>query len=589
MPESARSTELCCGGLEGLPAGYAVAAAGPVVNRSITSEGVGGVVNELLVQMQSFDEVTGMQKFQAKFVDWINLYLAPNRQLKRPVPPSTNVLVIAATNRADALDPALLRPGRFDRRLTFELPSKAARRELIDHFLARKSHEAELELDEQRDTLAAATQGYSPVMIEHLLDEALINAMRRGAPAMNRQDIERARMVEQVGMGQPVAYTVHEKRLIATHEAGHATAAYLVAPARRMEILTIIKRRGALGMLAHGDVDDVYTRSRTEMLGLIQIALGGQCAEEIFFGDVSTGPGGDLLYATNVAAEMVGSVGMMGTLVSYAAVQNSAFSDTNMVGRVLADPNGRGRVEELLQDQKVRVKGLLEENAHLVEALARRVDGAARADRPRDHRCAGGRPRGGPAASSARPAGHRPGALALQRRPLGADDRHVESVAAPDPAVLADARPAVWVGSGVVLRLGSARYVVPMAHVAEVVHVPRTTRVPASPGWLVGLANWRGRVLPVLDLRPLLGAETVPLATSARLVVLTLDDVEAGLLADQVPGPLPQAEWTVAPPPPTAASAVADLLAGVLQDDGGPVSLLDAAAVLSLGAEAAGR
>ena len=165
----------------------------------------------------------------------------------------------------------------------------------------------------------------------------------------------------------------------------------------------------------------------------------------------------------------------------------------------------------------------------------------------------------------------------------------MESVAAPDPAVLADARPAVWVGSGVVLRLGSARYVVPMAHVAEVVHVPRTTRVPASPGWLVGLANWRGRVLPVLDLRPLLGAETVPLATSARLVVLTLDDVEAGLLADQVPGPLPQGEWTVAPPPPTAASAAADLLAGVLQDDGGPVSLLDAAAVLSLGAEAAGR
>jgi ATP-dependent Zn protease len=369
MPESARSTELCCGGLDGLPAGYAVAAAGPVVHRSITSEGVGGVVNELLVQMQSFDEVTGVQKVQAKLVDWINLYLAPNRQLKRPVPPSTNVLVIAATNRADALDPALLRPGRFDRRLTFELPSKAARRELIDHFLARKSHEGELELDEQRDSLAAATQGYTPVMIEHLLDEALINAMRRGAPAMNRQDIERARMVEQVGMGQPVAYTVHEKRLIATHEAGHATAAYLVAPERRMEILTIIKRRGALGMLAHGDVDDVYTRSRTEMLGLIQIALGGQCAEEIFFGDVSTGPGGDLLYATNVAAEMVGSVGMMGTLVSYAAVQNSAFSDTNMVGRVLADPDGRGRVEELLQDQKIRVKALLEENAHLVEAL----------------------------------------------------------------------------------------------------------------------------------------------------------------------------------------------------------------------------
>ena len=113
--------------------------------------------------------------------------------------------------------------------------------------------------------------------------------------------------------------------------------------------------------------------------------------------------------------------------------------------------------------------------------------------------------------------------------------------------------------------------------------------MPASPGWLVGLANWRGRVLPVLDLRPLLGAEAVPLATSARLVILTLDDVEAGLLADQVPGPLPHGEWAVAPPPPTAASAAAELMAGVLQDDGGPVSLLDAAAVLSLGAEPASR
>ena len=171
-------------------------------------------------------------------------------------------------------------------------------------------------------------------------------------------------------MGQPVA--LHRPREAADrHARGRARDRGVPggAPQRRLEVLTIVKRRDALGMLAHGDADDVYTRSRTEMLGLIQIAMGGQCAEELFFGDVSTGPGGDLLYATNVAAQMVGSVGMTDTLVSYAAVQNSAFSDTNMVGRVLADPDGRGRVEELLQEQKVRVKALLEENAHLVEAL----------------------------------------------------------------------------------------------------------------------------------------------------------------------------------------------------------------------------
>jgi ATP-dependent Zn protease len=122
-------------------------------------------------------------------------------------------------------------------------------------------------------------------------------------------------------------------------------------------------------MLAHGDRDDVYTRSRAEMTALIQIAMGGQCAEEVFFSDVSTGPSGDLLYATNVAAEMIGSCGMVDTLVSYAAIQNSAFSDTNIVGRVLADAEGRSRVEELLQRQKVFVRGLLDANQHLVAAL----------------------------------------------------------------------------------------------------------------------------------------------------------------------------------------------------------------------------
>jgi ATP-dependent Zn protease len=186
---------------------------------------------------------------------------------------------------------------------------------------------------------------------------------------MGWRDVESARLTLEVGLGQPVGYTAHEKRLIATHEAGHATAAYLVAPSRRLEILSIIKRRDALGMLGHSDAHEVYTRSRTEMVALIQVALAGQCAEEIFFGDVSTGPAGDLLYATNVAAQMVGATGMTGTLVSFAAIQGTAFSDTNIVGRVLGDLQGRERVEELLQEQKAVVKAQLEANTSLVEAL----------------------------------------------------------------------------------------------------------------------------------------------------------------------------------------------------------------------------
>jgi ATP-dependent Zn protease len=105
------------------------------------------------------------------------------------------------------------------------------------------------------------------------------------------------------------------------------------------------------------------------MTALIQIAMGGQAAEELFFDDVSTGPAGDLLYATNVAAQMIGSAGMTDTLISYAAIQGSALSDYNLVGKVLQDADGRARVEKLLQDQKAYTRALLHENRDLVEAL----------------------------------------------------------------------------------------------------------------------------------------------------------------------------------------------------------------------------
>ncbi|MFP5218286.1 MAG: AAA family ATPase [Actinomycetes bacterium] len=372
MTAAPMSSLSACQGTSCLPSTYfgaAPVATPATVKSGFISEGTGGVVNELLVQMQSFDDPTGWDRVRGWFVDRINLLLPGSRQLKRPDLVPTNILLIAATNRADGLDPALLRPGRFDRRLSFDLPGKSGRRALIDHFLAKKAHTPELDDDAQRDVLAGITQGYTPVMIEHLLDEALVSAVRRGEKTMSWQDVEKARLAEEVGLGQPVAYTEHEKRLIATHEAGHATAAWLTAPERRLEVLTIVKRRSALGMLAHGDREEVYTRSRTEMTALVQIALAGQCAEEIFFHDVSTGPGGDLLYATNAAAEMIGSSGMEGSLISYAAVQNSSFSDTNIVGRVLADDRGRDAVEQLLQRNKREVKALLEKNTHLVEAL----------------------------------------------------------------------------------------------------------------------------------------------------------------------------------------------------------------------------
>jgi ATP-dependent Zn protease len=280
-----------------------------------------------------------------------------------------NILLIAATNRADVLDAALVRPGRFDRRLYFDLPGKNGRRELIDLFLDRKAHHGQLDGDEIRERLAHDTFGYTPVMIEHLFDEALLVALRNGRKQMNLEDVHEARLTEELGFKQPVVYTESDRVSVATHESGHATVAYFLGKGRRLEVLSIIKRRQALGLLAHGDLEERFTRTRTEIEAAIAIALGGLSAEEIFFGESGTGPASDLQHATTLAAQMVGSFGMAGSLISYDAIAEGPIGSKNLVGKVLADSQGRERVEEILIAQRERVAALLTENRDVVVAL----------------------------------------------------------------------------------------------------------------------------------------------------------------------------------------------------------------------------
>jgi SpoVK/Ycf46/Vps4 family AAA+-type ATPase len=165
-----------CGGLVGLPASYANAApAGPITNALTGSGDVGMAVNELLVQLQSFDEPVGFAKITGKLIDKVNLFLPDHRAIKKAPVKTANIMLIAATNRADNLDPALLRPGRFDRRLTFEIPDRHGRRELVDHFLARKSHVDDLDDDGARNAIAAVTSGFTPAMLEGMFDEAWVS------------------------------------------------------------------------------------------------------------------------------------------------------------------------------------------------------------------------------------------------------------------------------------------------------------------------------------------------------------------------------------------------------------------------------
>jgi ATP-dependent Zn protease len=156
---------------------------------------------------------------------------------------------------------------------------------------------------------------------------------------------------------------------VATHEAGHATVAYLAGTGRRLEILSIIKRRGSLGMLAHSDEEERLTRTKSELENGIAIALGGLAAEEMCLGESGTGPGADLAHATQLAAQMVGSFGMAGSLISYEAIADGPLSRSNLVGKILANTETKQKVEDILEAQRARVAAILAENRDIHAAL----------------------------------------------------------------------------------------------------------------------------------------------------------------------------------------------------------------------------
>ncbi|MFP5352396.1 MAG: AAA family ATPase [Actinomycetota bacterium] len=342
---------------------------GAVETERMVDSGSGGMVNELLIQLQSFDAPPFWARVRHWFKDVINLFLPATHQLKKRKTDYSNVLIIGATNRADSLDPALLRPGRFDRILYFDLPSRAGRRDLVDYFLDRRLHDPEMDRPDRRDELAAMTLGYTPAMLEHVLDEAIVWAIRDGRREITWRDIQRARLTEEIGLGQPVAYTDEERELIATHEAGHAAAAYLCSKDRKLEVLSIIKRRSALGLLAHSDVEERYTKKRSELVATLRVMLAGMAAEELFFGESGTGPSSDLTAATALAAQMIGSYGMGKSLVSYEAVQGGSYGGPNIVAKVMSNEDSRAEVDELLHEQKTETLRLLQDNRDLVEAL----------------------------------------------------------------------------------------------------------------------------------------------------------------------------------------------------------------------------
>jgi ATP-dependent Zn protease len=193
-------------------------------------------------------------------------------------------------------------------------------------------------------------------------------ALRRGGSALDEQDVQQAKLTEELGLRHPTIYTDEERLAIATHEAGHATIAFLCgrdeehpSPLRRLEVLSIIRRRGALGLLGHTDDEERFTKSRSELLSLIRIAFGGMVAEELAFGESGTGPSSDLADATKMAATMVGALGMGGSLLSLGA--------EDIVAKVLDDDRSRDAAEAILVEAKAHATRLLQAHRPIHAAL----------------------------------------------------------------------------------------------------------------------------------------------------------------------------------------------------------------------------
>jgi cell division protease FtsH len=287
--------------------------------------------------------------------------------LGKPKVPQYNVMVIGATNQASTLDPALLRPGRFDRKLHVGLPTGPGREDIIQYYLDKVPHEP---VDTAR--LARATYGFSPAQIKNLVNEALIFALVAGRDKLNFDDLWTAKVTEEIGLKEPTKTSARDRQMTAFHEAGHAVLAYILELDDQIQVASIIKRRDTLGVVYRTPLEERHTELREDMRRDIVVALGGLAAEEIWFGETTTGPSSDLRHATRQAAIMLGLLGMGDDLISYGVLPQTGFNDGPLAA-ILGNEQSRKAIGALLAEAKQQAVELLRANEPAVRALSERL------------------------------------------------------------------------------------------------------------------------------------------------------------------------------------------------------------------------
>lgn len=289
--------------------------------------------------------------------------------------PNEKVIVMAATNRSDVLDPALLRPGRFDRRVTLDLPDRKDREEILT-IHARKKPLAE---DVDLKLIASRTSGFSGADLYSLMNEGAILAAREDRKKVAQYDLIRS--IEKVIMGperKSHILSTKEKEITAYHEAGHALVASVLPHADPVHKVSIVSRGNAGGYTMKIPLEDKKLHSKKEFLDDIAMSLGGYVAEEMIFGDLTTGPSNDLQVATNLARAMVTRWGMSDDIGPIALESDGGRT---MFGRGVDDKEYSERVSAIIDEEVSKImnsalataKKVLTEKREVLDAIAKKL------------------------------------------------------------------------------------------------------------------------------------------------------------------------------------------------------------------------
>ena len=315
-----------------------------------------GTLQALLTEMNGLSKPRGITNRFRKLLGF-----------KPKPPPKYRILHIMATNMPNALDEAMLRPGRIDRIYKVGFPSKEGRKQTIVGYLNKVEHKLN---EAQVEKLATVTPYYSGAKIKDMVNEALILAVRDGRESIEWADIWKAKALKELGPPEDVDYVQRERHAVAVHEASHAVTAHLVGAHRRIDMVSIEKRAATLGMVKSQGEEERFTQWRSEFEADIMVSLASLAGERLFFeGDNSSGVSGDLSSASTVAALMEGTYGMGSRLTSALNTrQNSAGGQSSPVSISLKEH--REAIESNLADLYERVAGLIEENRDKVLELA---------------------------------------------------------------------------------------------------------------------------------------------------------------------------------------------------------------------------